>query len=294
MFDHRLAGTLKRVLSKSDERYPVTISLTQFINNYSVGRVIGKSAYFNESEKKKISELLIAKGFSLENLDISKMPRTERLLHTPNEKSGGGAVKRDRISIKHLNGKSIEIAGEQSIRLPAEAHLDMNWRSLKDGCRNDSILLVENYVNFNLIHQANFDFPAKYTSPLVLYRGDQAESRNDIVMQFLQSSELPVLAYVDIDPAGLAIASKLPRLGGIVSPDMGNLEKLLSSSFKRQDLYDKQCSQYSSYLDSLIPSNPSRQLWEVVKKYRAGVVQERFLSMNLECILWGSEFKASC
>ena len=99
MFDHRLAGTLQRVLSKSDERYRVTVSLTQFINNYGVGRVIGKSAYFNESEKKKISELLIAKGFSLENLDISKMSRIERLLHTPNEKSGGGTVKSDRISI---------------------------------------------------------------------------------------------------------------------------------------------------------------------------------------------------
>jgi MoxR-like ATPase len=91
-------------------------------------------------------------------------------------------------------------------------------------------MLVENYENFNLIHKARFHLPSQYESPLVIYRGDKNESSNNTVMHFLKHVDLPELAYVDIDPAGLVIASKLPTLKVIVAPNLETLEKLLSST----------------------------------------------------------------
>jgi hypothetical protein len=148
-------------------------------------------------------------------------------------------------------------------------------------------MLVENYENFNLIHKARFHLPSQYESPLVIYRGDKNESSNNTVMHFLKHVDLPELAYVDIDPAGLVIASKLPTLKVIVAPNLETLEKLLSSTAsKRLDLYDKQYGPYSAYLEKLPLTEPARKLWEIIKKYRTGSVQERFIAMNIECILW--------
>lgn len=287
LLSDRLVETLKRVVLKESDRQTSNASLSQFVRDYGLGREVGKSVYFKESERIKIRELLTSQGYSFDKIDLTKMSRFERLMHTPNEKSGSGNVKRDRISIKHLSGKAIEIAGEQSISLPPESHLDINRLSIQDWCRNDSVMLVENYENFNLIHKARFCLPSQYASPLVIYRGDKDESSNNTVMHFLKNVDLPVLAYVDIDPAGLVIASKLPRLQGIVAPNLEDLEKLLSSTAsKRLDLYDKQYGPYSAFLEKLPPTDPARKLWEIIKKYRAGLVQERFITMNIESTLW--------
>lgn len=81
---------------------------------------------------------------------------------------------------------------------------------------------------------------------MVVYRGAPHESRFDHVLRFLAQAELPVHAFMDADPAGVAIASLLPNLVGMVLPQPDALEEQLRTpQTGRKDLFLDQYTIYS-------------------------------------------------
>lgn len=276
MLDQKLAEAMQRVLAKNEERFTLTKALEDLIE-YGIGTRRGKSAYFTDQDKEKIRSWLLAKGFATEQVDMSGMTRSECLAVTPNEKAGGEAVKRNRVSIKALAGQSLVLGGEV-INLPAETHLDADWTKLVDKLGHRCILVVENYENFNRLHETTFKLPVEYRSPLVIYRGDPQESRFDNVLKFLVQAGLPVLAFVDADPAGVAIASQLPNLVGMVLPPLDVLEEQLSNpQTARKNLFMDQYPVYGQALDTLGGDHPCHPVWKLISKCAAGVVQERWI-----------------
>lgn len=242
-----------------------------------LGTKRGKSAYFSDNDKAEMRNWLKAKGFSVEHINLSGMSRGERLAVTPLEKAGGEVIKRNRVSIKALAGQPLILGGE-CLKLPAESHLDVDWTKVADKIGHNCVLLVENYENFNRIHETTFVLPDSYICPLVLYRGDPNESRFDNVLKLLSQIDLPVLAFMDADPAGIYMASKLPGLVGMVLPSIEELESLLSNTkTARLDLFHEQSPIYGGKLDKLDVNHPCKQVWNLVSKHAAGIVQERWI-----------------
>ena len=279
MLDQKLAEVMQRLLSKDDKRFSLTATL-QGLVDAGIGTKRGKSVYFTVNDKEEMRIWLQAKGFSIEQVDLTGMPRSERLVVTPNEKAGGESVKRNRISIKAMAGQPLMIGGE-SIRLPAESHLDVDWTKIAGQIDHQCVMVVENYENFNRIHETKFDLPEDFSSPLVIYHGDPNESRLDNVQRFLARINLPVLAFMDVDPAGIFMANKLPNLVAMIAPAKDTLEiQLGSPQTGRRDLFQSQYLNYDNALNSIPITNPCFPLWQLVGKHRAGIVQERWIGCS--------------
>lgn len=286
MLDQKLAEAMQRVLSKNEERFPLTKALESLIES-GIGTKRGKSVYFSPKDKNEIRAWLVAKGFSLDQVVLPGMTRSERLAITPNEKAGGESIKRNRISIKALAGQSLVI-GKQRLLLPPESHLDMDWMKAVNQIGHTCILVVENYENFNRIHETQFDLPKEFQSPLVIYRGDPNESRVDNVLKFLAEAELPVLAFMDADPAGIAIASQFPNLAGMVLPPLPILEEQLRNPrTARKGLFLDQYPVYGSVLDALPVGHPCEGVWRLISRTAAGVVQERWIKSDFYLCFFG-------
>ena len=285
MLDQKLAEAMQHILSRQDERFTLTVTRQRLVDD-GIGTKRGKSVYFNERDRQAMREWLEAKGFSTEPVDMSGMSRAERLEVTPHEKAGGEAVKRNRISIKALAGQALVIGG-QPINLPEESHLDVDWTKIVSQIGHRCIMVVENYENFNRLHEIRFDFPIGLDSPLVLYHGDPNESRLDSVQRFIDGTGLPVLAFMDADPAGINLASKFKNLIAMVAPVPDVLEGLLvSPKSGRRDLFQAQYPGYCDVLNRLPITSPANGLWQLVSKCRSGVVQERWIASTDTCVAW--------
>ena len=287
MLDQTLAQLMQRLLEKGATSTPVGPNSRRLQEDLGIGRIQGKTLHLTERNLEQMRELLLARGYALSPAPLKEMSRNERLAGaSPNEKSGGGPVKTGRISIKALPGKTLCISGE-ALSLPQCSHVDIDWRTISDSIRHDSIMLVENYEVFDQLHRLSFDLPLTCSNPVVIYRGDRTESRLDNVKAFMEASNLPVIAFVDIDPKGLQIAMSCPRLLGVVAPDADALAATLNSpTAARHDLYKQQLPGIGDYLRTNSANSPISGLWKIIEQYRAGVVQERWLIADLKLALW--------
>lgn len=286
MLDQKLAEAMQRILMKSDEkRFPVNDARRRLVEDFSLGTKRGASVYFSEHDRAEMRALLEARGYATTVVDISGMSRCDRLEVTPNEKAGGEAVKRNRISVKALAGQPLLI-GDTALHLPPETHLDANWTKIVGQVKHGCIMVVENYENFNRIHESEFDLPPNLRSPLVVYHGDPNESRLDSVQRFVEAAGLPVLAFMDVDPAGIAMASRFMLLVAMVAPSPRQLQAQFDNpKIRRSDLFLNQYPVVAATLEGIRPENPCRALWNLVSKHRAGVVQERWIT-GIPCEAW--------
>lgn len=285
MLDQKLATAMQRIIANADERFNLN-NTTQRLVDAGLGKKRGKSAYFSSNDKEEMRKWLLAKGFSVEHIDMSGMSRGELLSITPLEKAGGESVKRDRVSIKALAGQPLRIGGEM-LNLPYKGHLDVDWTEIAGDINHQSILVVENYENFNRLHETSFTLSGIYQSPLVIYRGDPNESRLDNVLGFIRHINLPVMAFMDADPAGIANASKMQNLVGMVLPSEDTLASQLSDPrTARNDLFMEQYAVYGQMLDKLSEDHPCYSVWQLVSKFAAGVVQERWITDG-HCNIFG-------
>ena len=179
--------------------------------------------------------------------------------------------------VEKQSGEPLLIGGGH-LKLPTESHLDVDWTKIADKIGHQCVMVVENYENFNRVHELALVLPDCYRTPLVLYRGDPNESRFDNVLKFLSHLDLPVLAFMDADPAGISIACQLPGLVGMVLPSLNVLESQLNHPHTaRLDLFHEQYPVYRDTLDKLDVDHPCRPVWNLVSKHAAGIAQERWI-----------------
>lgn len=285
MFNHRLLEKLKTIVNRDEERFGQTVALTEFCKDFHIGKIKGKSVFFSGDDKEQIKKILTNKGYSLDVSVDSSMSRVEKLNYGPNEKSGGGSLKRNRVSIKASGNKALLLNGE-AIQLPAMSHLDIDISQVNN-TEHNAVILVENYENFNRFSESELQLPTHCNNPMVIYRGDKNESRLDAVLSFLDLIKLPVLAAVDIDPYGLVNVMGISGLSGVLAPDNGALDELfLSPKTSRVDLYERHYLSCHSSLDSLPEKHVCKNLWRIIKANKAGIVQEQFLALRLPLVLW--------
>ncbi|MGR8999719.1 MAG: DUF7281 domain-containing protein, partial [Gammaproteobacteria bacterium] len=253
---------------------------------YNIGRTQGNKLEVTPQDKNELLALVkLEAGVDLGQIsvpDFAAMNREEALSFALDEKMAGQAVKKDRLALKTLAGRTLKINGK-FFSLPDSGHLDMALPDIT-GTAHSCILLIENYRCFDSLEKIRLNLPQQYAEPLVLFRGDNVYSEN-AVRQFLAQLNLPLLVMADLDPQGLFIAQSFPNVMGLIAPSLANLEALFQDKQKANPkLYEKQHAGCRNAL-STSPHTLIRQLWEMMKTYQAGIVQEYWLQADCELVV---------
>ncbi len=317
----QLLKVIERAIQSDQQIFPLNQSWAFLHQQYNIGRTQGNKLEVTPQDKDELLALAkLETGVDLGQIsiiDFTAMNREEALSFALDEKIAGQAVKKDRLAVKTLAGHTLKINGE-SFSLPGCGHLDMALADITSTAHL-CILLIENYRCFDSLEKICLSLSQQYADPLVLFRGDNVYSENT-VRRFLtklilnkgtdcgvclplplgegrgegfQKSanrdcpphNLPVLIMADIDPQGLIIAQSFPNVIGLIAPCLANLEALLKDKQKANPkLYQKQLAGCRNAL-STSPHALIRQLWELMKKHQAGIVQEYWLQADCELVV---------
>ncbi|MDP3878063.1 MAG: hypothetical protein Q8Q50_13875 [Methylobacter sp.] len=288
--NRQLLRVIEGAIRSDKQFFPLNKSWEYLHQHYNIGQTQGNTLKVTPQDKDELLAVVkLEAGIDLEQIsvaDFSAMNREAALSFALDEKIAGQSVKKDRLAIKALTGMALKING-LSYSLPSCGHLDMALADIS-GAAHNCILIIENYRCFDHLDHMQLIFPDQYADPLVLYRGDNYYSEK-IVRQLLLQLDLPVLAMADLDLQGLCIAQSFPHIVGLIAPSLIDLEILLQNKQKASSkLYDKQLAG-CQYALSTSPHALIRQLWGIMKKHQAGIVQEYWLQTGCKLMLHNLE-----
>jgi hypothetical protein len=276
MIDKSLAISLLRVVQSSPERveFGVSAILRQFVTDSGIGVMHGRKIIFTEGHKERIRTWL-----SADNIDPGTpvdawagLGRSDALNIGPDEKWAGEAVRAQRISIKALKGRPLLVDG-QSIYLPPLANMEWSYQEALESLLHDAVIVVENWEAFERINDFQVDMSYVSTNPLILWRGGGSNVSVGASTRFVEAYRRPVWSAPDYDPEGLAIASRLPHLVGVLAPQEDVLRRLLTEA-KLHGRYSKQLPGAQSTLEQATHPDVKR-LWALVRETANALPQER-------------------
>jgi len=266
---------LLRACQADTGQRPYSKTAQRLVDSLGFGRIVGKHWLVADADRDRIRAYLQ----SVEDIDATTPPdawlgrnRIDATQLGRNEKLAGRRPREGRIALRAPAGLR---QGASSVVLPAKAFLDIPVDAAVD-FRHDVIVLAENFEAFIHFEDARIDLP--FSQPLVAFRGDSINTA-DAVLEFLGNSRVPVIAWPDLDPAGLLFGAGLPQLTGILAP--ADPEECLSK-YGRDDLHLNQLQQ----LDALHLHGKSFALEQAIRKQRKGIDQERMIAERMPLILW--------
>lgn len=271
-----LAISLLRVVQSPAERveFHASDTLRKFVAESGIGVAQGRKIFFNEGHKERIRSWL-----SADNIDPNTpadawlgIGRSDALEIGPDEKWAGAAVRADRIAIKALKGRPL-LLGCHSTYLPPLANMEWSCSEALEALRHDEVIVVENWEVFERIDDLRVETSRVSKNPLILWRGGGSKSSVGAATRFVEAYGRPVWSAPDYDPEGLAIASRLSHLIGVLAPPDDVLRGLLAES-KLQDRYSQQLHGAQATLDQATHPDVIR-LWDIVRASRNALPQER-------------------
>lgn len=289
--DKRILKLIERAVHSADTLFPLNTSWQHLHREYNIGVTVGNRIRISERDKEELIGLVKqVTGLALRKASVdgfATVTRYEALEHSRDEKWAGRKVSSGRLAVKALPRKVLSLNG-RVLELPNRSHLDIAIESVYS-LEHEAILVIENYECFDRIEQMRWAQSEPYSNSLVIYRGDPHTSGTQAVNEFLRRRQLPVLAMVDLDPAGLLIAQALPGVVGMVLPK----DEILESLFEQGNpaLYHKQRPGAENALKNSQHA-VVRQLWELIERYQKAVVQERWLRCDVELTV--RAFNRSC
>lgn len=275
MSSKQLAQSLLKVAQSPADRvqFPASKTLLAFVADSGIGTVQGRNILFTQAHKERLCAWLRA-----DNIDPAvpadawtKAGRAAALGLGPDEKWAGLAVRANRVALKTLQGRPLRCGGE-SLFLPPRANLECDVAEALKRMDHNTVIVVENWEVFERIDDLELDLRPSGDNPLIVWRGG-ARASIGAAMNFLAAFNRPVWSAPDYDPAGLAIAARLPHLEGILAPPDEVLGDLLRVS-KLQERYQAQLTGAKALLEQAKHPDVCR-LWSIVKLSRNALPQER-------------------
>lgn len=243
-----------------------------FCEHYSLGTVVGRNIEYREVDHKGAESLLRAHDLPVEPLK-SDATRADVAQY-------GGLSEKHFSEAPHARSMAVKFIGRcslngQSLTTPCGTYMVLYPESaMQVTC--DRILLVENLETFRRLEDYQW---VRYDglSVMAIFRGDPSLSISDSLEVVRRRSEA-IWAFVDFDPAGLAIANSLAqdRLERIVLPPTAWLKEA-SDTHRGRLLFADQASRYAATLDGSIHAQVSFW-WREMKHLQSAVTQERMLS----------------
>ena len=232
--DKQLVRTLLRVFHSEETRFSAGKGLLHFCEIYGVGQLKGASILLTDKDKAEIGAVLKGKlGIDARTTfpgSWDRLSRAESMNLGNDEKLSGSLVGEGRVQVKAMCGHELSVCGGRWV-LPERADMGLDLGALLAApIGHGSLLIVENRQTFIELWRVRKDLleEVSRTNPLVVFRGDaETGSRADATHRLIRSTDLPVFAFVDFDPAGMVIAAGLPRLDKLVSPNFDELGRLI-------------------------------------------------------------------
>ncbi|EGM71661.1 DUF7281 domain-containing protein [Shewanella sp. HN-41] len=225
--------------------------------------------------------VLALMGLDLRQLDFN-VDRMAMSAKSHNEKLAKIRPEAEYVLMKYLGFESSPtgISTRTSLRIP----LDEGQKH----CREfdvSAILVVENLDVFDVIHQARL--PEDLTNVMVIYRGSGHHSPIG-VRHFLQAmaDELPIIAFTDLDPAGLQIAHTLTGVTYWLVPQLAltaPAELLAMTQINSTYDFDKQAKQAKYLQHADLKHWQKLAFW--LTQHRISIKQQHLLAHGLELVL---------
>lgn len=235
-----------------------------FYQDQRLGSPRGRQFNFTAEDWARARRILDAHGIPIEEPRIRR--RADATLRAGvSEKDGSLAPHGDSIPVKVAAGD----CRLGNTPLQAQGYMVMTADQVC-AINADRLLIVENLENFRWLERnAWIDYQG--LNVLALYRGDNRFKLNE-VRDVIEARKEPVWAFFDFDPAGLGMASQLPRLERLVLPPESALRNL-SRKADQAHLYAQQVDQWRQHLDAC--KNPDIQsAWAELQRLRVGLAQE--------------------
>lgn len=248
-----------------------------FFEHYSVGTMVGRNIEYRDADHKRAESLLRTHDLPVQPLKSDATRADVARYGGLSEKNFSEAPHARSVAVKFIGGCSLN---GQSLATPSGTYMVLYPESaMQVTC--DRLLLVENLETFRRLEDYKW---VRYDalSVMAIFRGDPSLSISD-ALEVVRRRPEAIWAFVDFDPAGLAIANSLPqgRLERVVLPAATWLEKAADTHRGRQ-LYADQAGRYTASLDSSIHAQVCLW-WREMKHLQSAVTQERMLSAN-QCL----------
>jgi hypothetical protein len=275
-------ASLKKLLSiyQSDKNlFKRSRQLDGLCDEYGVGQMVGAVWEFTEADKVRIG-VVIRNTWEVDPQTPSDawdgLSRHEAVQQGGDEKYSKKRLRGHRVAIKSLPGRPLLLGGTHYM-LPPGANLDVDRQWVAEHCQHESVLLIENWESFELTEQTPI-LSSVPDNPLVVFRGAPSSYKTDSANRLLKDLGLPVIAFTDYDPEGLAIAATLPFFSQYLAPGTRCLEKLFSQ-LSTQRRYREQIVQKRSMLEAL--DDPElKRVFEIIKTAGKALPQERLIGLS--------------
>ena len=276
----QLALSLLRVVQSPEEQTAFSHSkvLAGFVTETNIGELRGSRLVFRADDKEKIRAWLRADRIDpmTPPASFGTMSRAEAIGAGPDEKWAGKQVRTGKVAIKTRPGRPLLLDGRE-IWLPAKANVELSIDDSDTARMHQSVVVVENWLCFEEIGQLQINWSRAGENPLIVWRGGDQVLRADATMEFLQRLGAPVWSAPDYDPAGLAIAARLPELAGVLMPNLDVLRELLGNS-RLADRYRIQLPGAARALDEATNQDIAL-LWDLIRQEGRALPQEKLLRL---------------
>ncbi|ABE56266.1 conserved hypothetical protein [Shewanella denitrificans OS217] len=288
---------LKTVVIRRSPRVSFSANWQAIHKQYDIGEPDGayKHLHFQAGDHDLLREMVqVELGIDLLTVNF-ELNRSDFAKHSHKEKLANIRPEANHVLIKlPLTPPSafidIDIGSMPAVRVTVEQAL-----SLCAQLSLTQLIVVENLDSFDAIAQMNFDAELKalLLQSAVIYRGSGAHSPAGCkrLLRLVSddselSQKLKVIAFTDLDPAGLQIAHLLKGCSGLIAPSLlqTSADNLLNiKQINDVDDFNKQFRQ-QAYLD-----NADLGAWQGIadwlKQHRISIKQQHFLSHNIKLSL---------
>ena len=249
----------------------------RFLADHRLGIRWGSEIGYSVDDLGHAADILRAAGVSITEAPPADGVRDRASASLPgvSEKSGSVAPHAGEVAFKPLTaGCGFEGFG-LSPGLPGYHvwhHADVA-RIDADGC-----LVVENLETFKQLERYRwiFDDDVAQRRVIAVFRGDNVY-KPDSASKALDARTDPVWSFPDLDPAGLGIASQLPRLAGLVFP-WASLEHALNER-RMIELFESQMPQWEATVERCTHPDIVRA-WALIRRRGFGLNQEAMRSLT--------------
>ncbi|WP_198781088.1 DUF7281 domain-containing protein [Shewanella putrefaciens] len=275
---------LQNAYQKRSVKVKLTANWRAIYRELEVGELDGSEKYlcFAPKDFELLRQSVLAlMGLDLRDLDFN-VDRIAMSAKSHNEKLAKIRPEAEYVLLKFLGFQSppVAISALSSLRIPLdEAQKHCHELNIA------AILVVENLDVFDVIHQARL--PQDLTNVMVIYRGSGHHSPIG-VRHFLQAmaDKLPIIAFTDLDPAGLQIAHTLIGVTHSVVPQLAltaPAELLAIAQINSTDDFDKQAKQMKYLQSAELKHSQKLAVW--LNQHRISIKQQHLLQHRLELVL---------
>lgn len=233
---------------------------------FALGITRGARVFYGEQDYGRAAKILQDLGIT--GLRSETASRRDRQgFGALSEKFRARAVSEDFVAVRPASAGVI-MEGRELV-VPGEGFLTVRLDSVLSAGAS-ALLVVENLESFARVGLQ--DWLGAPPATLAVWRGGTLHSPA-AVNRLLEQSTLPVWAWFDFDPAGLEMASRLPRLAHLVVPSEMQVETLDQARHGNASRFAEQLKQSAGTLECC--EHPDvRKAWQRLKRLGRAYAQE--------------------